>query len=333
MDSAPPYETKSGLLARAREAGYPLTERRLKRWHPLLPGSGQGHFTGVRGSETLYPPGTGDQLLVICDLRWEKRVWRLKDLGWRLWWRGCQVDPKFWKPHLEQLARWYDKIAPTIMKLVFPRGDDEISNVGFGLFAKLRSAKTRVRSTPFRQLRKRIRNEDWETLMRFLFEIQRGQFTGLSGSSDSDDPDLKRDQAILDRGLGLHRARTDQLNGGSPWLEGDIDEPLVRVSRAISKHHSLVAVLADTPGDELLCARDELVTILRCLTVAARGHEATRGKHAFGLSVAADIAQRAGSDVHGLMLLWWLVFRKDQAVREQIKEFMERSFDRAKSKK
>src|SRR5690348_6549327 len=76
MDSLLSDETKSSLLTRAREAGYQLSERQLKRWHPLLPGSGQVHLKGTRGSETLYPPGTGNQLLVICELRWKHKIKR-----------------------------------------------------------------------------------------------------------------------------------------------------------------------------------------------------------------------------------------------------------------
>jgi len=203
------------------------------------------HQKGTRGSETFYPPGTGDQLLLICELRWKRKIKRLRDIGWCLWWCGSQVDRKFWRSRLENHAVWFDREWPKIARRIFDR-DGTISESGLRFFGKFRSPDIRTKSAPFRQLRKRTKTGDWETFLSFLFEIAAGRFKRWDNTRDPTGEDLKSDKRIVDHGFGFDRARTDRIGEGRPWLEGDIDEPLVRLSQAIAKGRRLAAVLAST---------------------------------------------------------------------------------------
>ncbi len=85
-------ETRQELLDLARDNGYEVSSPQLARWHRegLLPQPevrrlGKGH-----GTQTVYPPGTEDQLLALCAIRDKK--WRLGPTAWYLWWAGYEVS-------------------------------------------------------------------------------------------------------------------------------------------------------------------------------------------------------------------------------------------------
>ena len=76
----------------ATGAGFVVTPQQLARWHrigllprPVQRGQGQG-----RGTVTLYPEGTSRQLVELCRDRSGTRD--LIRVGFRMWWRGFDVD-------------------------------------------------------------------------------------------------------------------------------------------------------------------------------------------------------------------------------------------------
>jgi hypothetical protein len=64
------YEKREELLILAQQQGYNVSAIQLARWHRagLLPRPTQQPRTETRGTYSLYPPGTGAQLLVLCSL-------------------------------------------------------------------------------------------------------------------------------------------------------------------------------------------------------------------------------------------------------------------------
>ncbi|MDQ6834485.1 MAG: hypothetical protein M3008_13895, partial [Chloroflexota bacterium] len=80
--------------------GFPVSDTQLVRWHRegLLPPIGKEIprlFPGRtgRGSETIYPPGTGAQAAALRRALKEKRD--LSRAGWVLWWQGYEVAPAY----------------------------------------------------------------------------------------------------------------------------------------------------------------------------------------------------------------------------------------------
>src|SRR6185312_2753965 len=84
--------------------------------------------------------------------------------------------------------------------------DGEISKQGFDLFSKVKTA--RIQNIPFRRLRKRLGTKHFLSFMGLLVDILEGRVDqGLSRAHGSDDKDLARDKFMIDRALGLFRAR------------------------------------------------------------------------------------------------------------------------------
>jgi hypothetical protein len=80
-------------LQEANLAGFVVSPQQLARWHrmgllprPVQRGKGRG-----RGTVTLYPGGTSRQLVELCSARSGTRD--LVRVGFRMWWRGFDVDP------------------------------------------------------------------------------------------------------------------------------------------------------------------------------------------------------------------------------------------------
>ena len=85
-------EPRGRLLEVARVAGFVVTPQQLARWHrlgllprPVQRGQGRG-----RGTVTMYPGGTSRQLVELCRARSGTR--ELIRVGFRMWWRGFEVD-------------------------------------------------------------------------------------------------------------------------------------------------------------------------------------------------------------------------------------------------
>src|SRR5439155_6794105 len=99
--------TERELLEVARQHRYELTPRVLKRWRMegLIPRPRQIHALGKRGSGSLYPPESVDQLLAVCELRDRER--RFDELRFRLWWEGRWVEAEALRRSLLNLIDHY----------------------------------------------------------------------------------------------------------------------------------------------------------------------------------------------------------------------------------
>ncbi len=86
----------------------PRMDFRLARWHreDVIPKPRVRRLGKAHGTETLYPPGTGTQLLAACAIR--DREKRFPDLRWRLWWEGFHVPAERIGDYLRETATWMD---------------------------------------------------------------------------------------------------------------------------------------------------------------------------------------------------------------------------------
>lgn len=84
--------SQDDLLHHAAEHGFSVTKRQLVRWHQggLLPRPMQRSMGRGKGTRTVYPPGTAEQLVALCQI--QARTRSRDRVGFLLWWRGYDVD-------------------------------------------------------------------------------------------------------------------------------------------------------------------------------------------------------------------------------------------------
>lgn len=84
--------SQGDLLHYGAEHGFSVTKRQLVRWHQggLLPRPMQRPMGRGKGTRTVYPPGTAEQLVALCEIQTTTRS--LDRVGFMLWWRGYEVD-------------------------------------------------------------------------------------------------------------------------------------------------------------------------------------------------------------------------------------------------
>lgn len=193
--------------------GIELSDSRLKRLRReglLLVGE-QRHRPGLRGSESVYPAWTLDQLELVERLaRGERRFSQLRVL---VRWHGGWVQPDKLRATLIALL---DAISSKAREIIGETGDeDDRADRLAQAFAAVRGRSGRTRL-----MRRRLNNvaDDFERTMYALAAL----------STDSplewanhDPEDLTEPLVnVVERALAIDRARTDEIGGNGPLLRG-----------------------------------------------------------------------------------------------------------------
>lgn len=160
--------TTQDLLEVARQAGFSVSESKLERWRRLgllprpvsRPGRGRG-----RGRVGVYPLGTDRQLLALLRISREDR--RVAYWGWRLWGEGYAVA-RFVRPRLIAYFREFERgVLDTLEK--FEAGDPN----------NLIEQSPHIHlNRPGGAVRRRVRPENFPTVMRIMTEALAGLFSG-----------------------------------------------------------------------------------------------------------------------------------------------------------
>jgi hypothetical protein len=311
-------ERACDLIARAAEAGFEVSPTQLARWHRrgLLRRPWQQSLGRGKGTECLYPAGTGDQLLALCELRKQTRL--LGRIGWGLCWRGYPVDTRYWRPPLRDAARTWDHTIALLKEPVDPESYVLSEEAVTGLEG-LRDLRTE--SKVARQARKRVGRDRFSTLARILLETAVGAFQGWDPIPSGVDQNYLSDKHILERGLGLERARTDKLTGAGPWLADDTAPTLVMLAKLL-RDQSLVDILATSSDKALTVARDDLQKFLEMFGGMAQVLEAVFGKHAFGFGVVGEIGRSSDPKSQARLLLLWLMLKQSAELGKGIDELL-----------
>jgi hypothetical protein len=304
MDAASSGETGKELLGLAQARGYPVSARQLAYWHrkgliprPVQRSLGKGH-----GTESVYPPGTGEQLLALCEAHSGEK--RLDHVAWRLWWEDHEVSFGLLREFLVRVAAEVDGWMQELR-------DQETGQLSGSAWNRLDDAPEERLSKPLSRARKRVSRRRFDTFMRVLFEVVTGGFEGFG----SEEPEA--DRRVMEKGLGLERARTDRLPNVEPWLKTDIATILRDVSRQLFGL-SLSEELANLEDEQLLEARDEARSWMEVLDRFSRVLERAFGRGAFGLSGMVEAIREMGAQEQALWTLMWAVsrFRGPASLRE-----------------
>jgi hypothetical protein len=193
-------EKSAELLTLARQQGYPISALQLVRWHRagLLPRPQQQLLKEARGTCSLYPPGTGEQLLLLCSLRARER--RFSHLAWQLWLAGYRVEYGIIRTQLQQatvrLSHWMQWFSG-FKQAIYQHESEQVLNL------IERYAEGPLRPQPLRRIRKRIGREHFSTFLSRLLELV-VEDSGEIGSA-ADEHERQLDVRILARGLGLDK--------------------------------------------------------------------------------------------------------------------------------
>src|SRR6266705_693578 len=110
-------ETTAYLLALAERHHFSLTADQLHRLHleDMIARPIQDHPAGKVGSETVYPPGTGELLLAICALHQQKRR-SFTAIAWQLWWDDYPIPLARIRADLRKAAQQREKMRSVIYR-------------------------------------------------------------------------------------------------------------------------------------------------------------------------------------------------------------------------
>jgi len=247
-------ETREELLDLAKARGYEVTEHQLARWHraglllrPKQRSLGKGH-----GTQTVYPPGTGKQLLRLCEIHFDDEEKRLLHVGWRLWWEGYKVSFQLIRSFLDRLAVRLDKER----SLLADPESEELSDVGWKWVED--SRKSRL-GPPLGGVRRRTSRKLFPTVMKMLVEVLAGLYAGYQVEHTEDHPEgtTDRDRQIIEGSFGLDQGRTDQRSKDPEQPNKPLETTLKEIS-SMFRDHSLQDVVAAATDEELAEVRNQL---------------------------------------------------------------------------
>lgn len=200
---------QSELIAIAQENGYSISETQLARWHRygLLPSPRQKSLGRGRGTTSLYPFSTKAQLLALLEIHERER--RLAHVGWQLWWRGFVVNRQI----IDTLSRRTIGNFAQLRALFSNQTTASLSPSAMDFLDNLPGIRL---PQPWTAMRQNVPQEYFEGIVEMMMSIIAGQFSGapLDPKTGTSAPVFY----MMDRAMGLERARTDKIGKFGPWL-------------------------------------------------------------------------------------------------------------------
>lgn len=296
-------EKSAELLTLARQRGYAISAHQLVRWHRagLLPRPQQQQLKGARGTCSLYPPGTGEQLLLLCSLRERER--RLASLAWQMWLDGYRVEDRLIHRQLHQaavrLSHWMQWFAG--FKQAISRHDSEQALDWIEQYAR-----GPLRWQALRRVRKRIGREHFSTFLLRLLEL------AMEGhgeeASMADEHERQLDVRILARGLGLEKRFVSRHEALDYYLAGFL-LPRLRWFFRWSQETGWEELLEHVTAFEVLQARDDLRTWLMRLGNARRSQDRLPNDYPRREMDFQELFHALSMTDQALVLVIWLALR------------------------
>jgi hypothetical protein len=281
-------ESADQLLELAGAAGYEVSRTQLARWHraDLLPRPRQAARGRGQGTETLYPPGTGTQLLRLCEIHLAEGEKRLAWVAWRLWWQGYPVRTSKARAFLKGVASQFDLSTLTTRP-------DELADLIDA------AADAPLASTDARRVRKRIGRANFPTVLRILLEVAAGTFTGYepdwAGAGDTE-------EQLVEKALGF--------TGAPPEGSWSSETTLAELSAQLFET-PLSRAASDAADDQLASARDELRHLQTVIAAAATIARQTGGPGAGAVIQITDALEQPRPQA-AMVLAWFALKRVPQ---------------------
>ena len=307
------FETREQLFAAASDAGRPVSPSQLGRLHRagLIPAPQIRALGRGRGTESRYPAGTAARLVRVMEVHSQEH--RLAQTAWRLWWEDGGLIPPPARQLLTRVASSVDQERERLAALV---AGDHAGN--FEAVAEMdqlyADAENDRLPGPLGEMRRNVGRERFATVVRTIAEVGAGRFTAPDSDDEQDDAGR-----LVDRALGLDRARTDRLAGSEPWLTSEPAVDLALLSQIIGSQSLLE--LAQSSDSQIDLARVEMQSLVNVVTAIGPLLERLHGRGAFGLGTMGRLFSLRDARTQALLLLGWLALRSNDALQAGLEQF------------
>ena len=232
--------------------------------------------------------------------------------AWRLWWEDGGKMPPPARKLLTRAARSLDAERDGLARLL--AGDEAGAPAAVAEMDQLYTDAEigRVRGA-LGEARGNVGRERFATVVRVLVAVAAGRFATRDGDGDPDEAGR-----LVERALGLERARTDRLAGAAPWLTNDPGIDLAMLSEIVGSHSMLD--LAETNDSQLDLARVEVQSLTGVVTAVAPLFERLHGRGAFGLGMIGRLFGVRNPRSQALILLGWLALRSNDTLRAGLEQ-------------
>ena len=297
----------SVLLERLRVSDPALTGDQLRRWHraELIPRPRQVGLGHGLGSDTIYPLETEEIAATVITLLRERRD--LSWVGWKLWLMDFPVAEKYWLPSLEVAASQFDGLSPKVRALL----DSDVSDVEENeeLHLALQGPQP---NRLFRSIRKALGPTRLVSAVLPFVEMIAGYYDGPS-KLELRDPDYKADRTLMDLVLGFTAFKTSERPRVQGLSTSDYLNVLAQFGKALSAV-SWSAFLDDLGGEELRCAKIEIVNVIALLNLLSQLEAQGDIPRSLGLKRAGMLrASLSSRELPGL-ILGWAIYRRQPGV-------------------
>jgi hypothetical protein len=312
-------EDRNEVLRRAAEAGHNLSDDQLARMHrsgaidePIV------ERRGRKGTASLYPTGTTNRVLAL--LRHDDRR-RLRERSWQTWWdEGGDIPPAA-RQFLQENAESFDRITRFLGRLI--DRETRHSAAAERRMEQLREhARTSRLSGPLAAARRRVGKSGFQTVAHVFSQVGTGRFVTY-GYWDVDEDGTPRPDtaaALVEKALGLDRARVDRLADAPPWYSGSSEADLARLSSLFAKRP--LSELAHH-GDAILeQSRAEFRAFITVITTTAALMESFFGRNAFGFGLFTRLLRWKRPGNQTVMLLGWILLSGENDLKKGMDEIV-----------
>jgi hypothetical protein len=314
MSSNTAYESSQHLLLLAQNHGYEVSAAQLARWHRagLLPRPRQQALGRAQGTQTLYPPGTGEQLLFLCSLRSHQR--RLTLLAWKLWWAGYPVSLPVIRRQLQKASTRLSHYVQLflVMKSSAPTVETTVQEVSELMLDDIeRLSRVRLKSKLLHRIRKRVGIDYFPTFLRVLFDIASGTFEDHERNYDG--AAKMTELRVLAKGLGFERQFIKDNANITHYISGLLVPFLEQLSVCICSC-DWKQTLQMIPDFELLQARDDLRMLLLGGEYARLYNKQLAHNYPVWSMILQQIFESLDIEDQALFLAIWIALRSVEAV-------------------
>lgn len=281
-----------------RDRGVDIPESRLRSWREdgLMPAA-------LRGGTARYAANAVDQAGEA------HRLFKIKNsakyVGWHLWWRGYEVDGKYWRPVIEGAGKTWLKAATPLGALVGQLHNDS-SEKADHLDDDLTRVLQRIDlGAPYSVSTRRMNLPTKEVAMRVMLDAATGHYEPHHEKIEEDNR-ISSLRAITGMNSASdHTMLGHQINvrdGLKEFLRACVGLPELSVSNLTRGNRIAV----------LLGARDDLRNIFDIATDLYDATAWVYGPRPFGLGVLNKIIAAGKPQVMATLLVLWTAIRETE---------------------